>query len=55
MNFLFLSFFILLSSQLVSLVPLVPHKADIACQFAYMAVPWLGLAALLPEFRLKRK
>ncbi len=56
MNFLLLSFYIWAGIQLLTqLVPLVPHRADIACQFAYMAVPWLGLAALLPEFRFKRK
>lgn len=56
MNFLFLSFFIWAGNHLLSwLVPLVPPRANIACQFAYMAVPWLGLAALLPEFRFKRK
>ena len=31
------------------------YQAQIACKFAYMAVPWIGLAALVPEFRLKTR
>jgi mannose/fructose/N-acetylgalactosamine-specific phosphotransferase system component IIC len=33
----------------------LPYQAQIACKFAYMAVPWIGLAALVPEFRLKTR
>ena len=37
------------------LAPLIPQKAHLACKFAYLAVPWIGLATLVPTFRLKVK
>jgi len=33
----------------------LPEQAKTACQLAYVAVPWIGLAALIPEFRLKTR
>lgn len=40
---------------LVWLVPFIPAQAHFACRFAYMAVPWIGLATLVPAFRLKTR
>ena len=33
----------------------LPEQAHLACKFAYMAVPWIGLAALVPAFRLRSR
>lgn len=33
----------------------LPNQAQVACKFAYMAVPWIGLSALVPQFRLKTR
>lgn len=38
-----------------SLLPFLPEKLSLASQFAYMAVPWIGLATLLSTFRLKTR
>ncbi len=55
-NFLLLFLFIWLGSYLaVWISSHLPSQAQIACNFAYMAVPWIGLAALVPEFRLKTR
>ncbi len=35
------------------LLPFLPEKLFIASKFAYMAVPWIGLATLVSTFRLK--
>lgn len=58
----FLSTFILIflftwlcGKGLVWLVPFIPAQAHFACRFAYMAVPWIGLATLVPTFRLKTR
>ena len=37
------------------LLPYIPTQAHFACRFAYMAVPWIGLATLVPAFRLKAR
>ena len=53
-NFVLISVFIWGSSSfMLWLLPLLPIQSIVACRFAYMAVPWIGLASLIPEFRLK--
>ncbi len=37
------------------LVPFLPEKLHLASKFAYMAVPWIGLATLVSTFRLKTR
>lgn len=37
------------------LFPYLSHKVHFAFQLAYMAVPWIGLATLIPIFRLKTR
>ena len=58
----FLSTFILIflfawlcGKGFVWLLPFIPAQAHFACRFAYMAVPWIGLATLVPAFRLKTR
>ncbi len=56
MNFFLISIFIWLCGQfMLWLLPYIPMKAHFACKFAYMAVPWIGLATLVPAFRLKTR
>lgn len=56
MNFIYIFVFVCVFGQLMSaLLPYLPAKAHLACKFAYMAVPWIGLATLLPAFRLKTR
>ena len=55
-NLVLISAFIWLSSKIMlSLQPHIPHQAFLSCQFVFMAVPWIGLASLIPEFRLKKR
>jgi len=55
-NFLILFLFVWSGMYLaIFLSSLLPEQAQIACKFAYMAVPWIGLAALIPGFRLKTR
>ena len=55
-NFVLISLFVCISSYLLRwLVPHLSLRSIIATRFAYMAVPWLGLASLIPEFRLKKR
>ncbi len=55
-NFVLISLFIGVSATLAQwLQPHIPQRAFYACQFAFMAVPWIGLASLIPEFRLKKR
>lgn len=55
-NFVFLALYIGLVGAFVSwLQPHINPRAFFACQFAFMAVPWIGLASLIPEFRLKKR
>lgn len=55
-NLIFISVCAWLCTQLMYRVfAYIPLKAHYACKFAYMAVPWIGLAALIPAFRLKTR
>ena len=55
-NFVLLFMLLWVGLQVVPWVAsLLPDQAQIACKFAYMAVPWIGLSALIPEFRLKTR
>lgn len=55
-NFVLLILFVAVCGQLLlSLLPHIPVRAHVACRFAYMAVPWIGLATLIPSFRLKSR
>ena len=55
-NFVFISLFVWISSQIMLwLLPHIPIQSTVACRFAYMAVPWIGLASLIPEFRFKKR
>lgn len=33
----------------------LPEKAHLACKFSFIAVPWIGIAALIASFRLKAR
>ena len=56
MTFAFISVYSALTGfMLVKLVPFLPEQMHIAGRFAYMAVPWLGLATLISVFRLKAR
>lgn len=56
MNFILIFIFTWLCGKLMlTLLPYIPMKAHFACKFAYMAVPWIGLATLVPAFRLKAR
>nr|QGT50869.1 hypothetical protein Elusimicrob2101_1320 [uncultured Elusimicrobia bacterium] len=56
MNFIYIFVFVWLAGLLtLVLTPHLPMKAHLACKFAYMAVPWIGLATLIPAFRLKSR
>ncbi len=55
-NFVLISLFVWVSGQfMLWLLPHIPIQSTVACRFAYMAVPWIGLASLIPEFRLKKR
>lgn len=55
-NFLLLFAFVWAVSPVILWIAAhMPERAQIACKLAYMAVPWIGLAALIPEFRLKTR
>lgn len=55
-NFLILFVFIWLGIHVAPwLDGHLPYQAQVAFKFAYLAVPWIGLAALVPEFRLKTR
>lgn len=56
MNFILISCFVWVSGALLkALMPFVSMQAQTACRFAYMAVPWIGLATMIPEFRFKTR
>ncbi len=38
-----------------NLMPYLPEQVHIASKFAYMAVPWIGLATLISLFRFKTR
>ncbi len=55
-NFLFIFVFSLLfGPAFAQLVPHLPEQMQVAGKFAYMAVPWIGLATLVSAFRLKTR
>ena len=55
-NFLFVFIFSLLFGPIFAqIVPLFPEQLQVAGKFAYMAVPWIGLATLVSAFRLKTR
>lgn len=55
-NFLFVFIFSLLfGPAFAQLVPHLPEQLQVAGKFAYMAVPWIGLATLISAFRLKTR
>ncbi|MBR4681838.1 MAG: PTS sugar transporter subunit IIC [Elusimicrobiaceae bacterium] len=55
-NFALISSFVWISSSITLwLMPHMSIQSIMACRFAYMAVPWIGLASLIPEFRLKKR
>ncbi len=56
MNFILIFIFTwLCGSFMLWLLPHIPAQAHMACRFAYMTVPWIGLATLVPAFRLKTR
>ena len=56
MAFIFISVAAWASAQLMFIVfPYLTPKIHFAFRLAYMAVPWIGLAALIPTFRLKTR
>ena len=55
-TFVLISLFVWISSSLMLwLLPHLSIRSIVASRFAYMAVPWIGLASLIPEFRLKKR
>ncbi len=55
-TFVFVSLTIWLSTwAILAVFPYLTPKIHLAFQLAYLAVPWIGLAALLPVFRLKTR
>lgn len=55
-TFVFVSVATWASAQIMFLAfPYIPARVHFAFQLAYAAVPWLGLAALIPTFRLKTR
>ena len=56
MNFILIFVFAWVCGQfMLWLLPFIPAKAYLACRFAYLIVPWIGLATLVPAFRLKAR
>lgn len=56
MTFVFISILTWCSAQLMFVVyPYIPAKMHFAFRLAYTAVPWIGLAALIPALRLKTR
>lgn len=56
MNFIYISVLAWACTQLMyHIFVYIPVKAHFAFKFAYMAVPWIGLATLIPTFRLKMR
>ena len=55
-NFIFMSAFSAAwAFALVGLLPFVPDQIHLAGKFAYISVPWIGLATLVGTFRLKTR
>ena len=56
MTFIFISVLAWASSQLMFvLYPYLTPRMHFAFRLSYLAVPWIGLAALIPVFRLKAR
>lgn len=56
LNLIFISACAWICTQLMyNIVAYIPLKAYAAFKFAYMSVPWIGLATLIPAFRLKTR
>ncbi len=56
LNLIFVSVCAWVCTRLMyNIVAYIPLKAYAAFKFAYMAVPWIGLATLIPGFRLKTR
>lgn len=56
MTFVFLSLVSWISIQILWItMPHITQKMHLAFQLAYSAVPWIGLATLIPSFRLKMR
>ncbi|MBR2866035.1 MAG: PTS sugar transporter subunit IIC [Elusimicrobiaceae bacterium] len=56
MTFVFISTATWLCTQVMLMVtPLISAKVNFAFHLAYLAVPWIGLATLIPTFRLKTR
>ena len=56
MTFLFILIFGgAVSNVFVKVLPYLSEQLNIAGKFAYMAVPWIGLATLVSTFRLKAR
>lgn len=44
-----------IGGSVARLLPFVPEKLHLASKFAFMAVPWIGMASLVSTFRLKTR
>lgn len=56
MTFVFLSVTTWLSSWFIFwILPVIPPRIHLAFLLAYTAVPWIGMAAMLPAFQLKTR
>lgn len=56
MTLAFLLFYsAIVGNSFARLLPFLPEKLHLASKFAYMAVPWIGLSALISTFRLKTR
>ncbi len=44
-----------IGGSVARLLPFVPEKLHLASKFAFMAVPWIGMATLVSTFRLKTR
>lgn len=56
MTFIFISVLTWVSAQVMfGVFPYLTPRMHFAFQLAYMAVPWIGLATLIPAFRLKTR
>ena len=52
---LFIALAIVCTPTALWLLPHLSEKALIACSFAFIAVPWIGMTSLIASFRLKTK
>ena len=55
-TFLFMGSISLLTAAIITkILPSLPEQIHVASRFAFMAVPWIGMAALIPLFRIKTR